>query len=252
MARTWTRHGLTLLLALGGLAAWAAPARAQTVDQIIEKHLAAMGGRDALGKLTSRRSTGTISLSTPAGPLSGTVEISIKAPNKTRSLIKLDLQALGAGEMVVDQRFDGTKGVTLNSVQGDSDITGNQLDNLRNNVFPSALLDYKAFDARIEQLPPEKIDGKDAVVFLITPKSGSAVRMYLDAQTFLVLRTVAKITPAQLGTEIEQSSDLSDYRTVDGVKVPFKVVAVNPIQTVTITITSVEHNVPMDDAIFVK
>ena len=38
---------------------------------------------------------------------------------------------------------------------------------------------------------------------------------------------------------------------MDGVKVPFKIVNTSPNQTVTITITKVENNVALDDAIFV-
>lgn len=252
MIRPSTRLSFLLLVFAAALTASAGAAQTPTADDIVEKHLAALGGREALGKLTSRRSTGTIQLSTPAVALSGTVEISLKAPNKSRSLIRLDMQAMGGGEMVVDQRFDGVKGVALNSVQGDMDITGNQLDNMRNNAFPSALLTYKTTGTKIELLPQEKLNGKDAVVLLITPKTGSVVRSYLDAGTLLQVRTVAKITPANVGTEIEQTIDLSDYRTVDGVKVPFSIVTTNPLQMVTIALTKVEHNVAIDDAIFVK
>ena len=46
-----------------------------TADQIVEKHLTALGGREALSKITSRRATGTVSVATPAGPLGGPLEI---------------------------------------------------------------------------------------------------------------------------------------------------------------------------------
>ena len=65
---------------------------------MIEKHLAAIGGRAALTKLKSRSMTGTIALSTPVGELSGPVEIMNQAPNKARTLIKLDLTAVGVPE----------------------------------------------------------------------------------------------------------------------------------------------------------
>ena len=42
------------------LTLWAVPSLAQTVDDIIEKHLTATGGRAALTKLTSRTSSGTV------------------------------------------------------------------------------------------------------------------------------------------------------------------------------------------------
>ncbi|HET9359950.1 MAG TPA: hypothetical protein VFO58_09375, partial [Vicinamibacterales bacterium] len=93
------KAGLSRLATVGLLLCWAHTAAAQTADEIIEKHLAAAGGRAALGKLTSRSMAGTITLSTPGGELSGPFEILSQAPNKSRTLITLDLTALGAGKM---------------------------------------------------------------------------------------------------------------------------------------------------------
>src|SRR6267154_739013 len=70
-------------------------------------------------------------------------EIVGQAPNKSRTLIKLDLSAFGAGQMVFDQRFDGTSGYVLDSLQGNRDMTGDQLEAMRNSSFPSPYLNYK-------------------------------------------------------------------------------------------------------------
>ncbi len=247
------RVTLPFLLSLLFVPVVAGRVATQSADEVVEKHLAALGGREALGKLTSRRSTGTITIATPNGDLSGPIEISAKAPNKTRVLIQLDLSALGAPEkMVIEQKFDGTAAWALNSMQGDTEITGNQLDNMRNNTFPSALLNYKAAGAKLEVLPREQIAGKDVIVLRATPKTGSVSRLFLDAQTYLVVRTVATINSPQAGGDIEQTGEFSDYRVVDGVKVAFQVVNSNPVQTGTIKLTKVEHNVAIDDAIFSK
>jgi outer membrane lipoprotein-sorting protein len=226
---------------------------AQTAVDVIEKHLAALGGRAALAKLTSRRSTGTVSVSTPAGEVSGSFESNLKAPNKSRIYMRLDLKPLGApDDMTIEQKFDGTAGYVLNSMQGDVVIQGNQLENMRNNVFPSVLLSYKQAGVKVELLPNETVEGRPAVVLLVTPKTGSAPRIYLDAETYLVLRTVTKINSAEAGGDIEQIVTLSDYRVVDGVKVPFQIVNRNPLQTVAVKIAKVEHNVALDDAVFAK
>jgi len=66
------------------ISALAAVASAQTADAVVEKHLAALGGREALAKLTSRKSTGTVTMSTPGGDVSGPVELLIKAPFKPK------------------------------------------------------------------------------------------------------------------------------------------------------------------------
>ena len=127
----------------GGADAVGIPSLAQTADEIIEKHLAATGGRAALSKVTSRVSNGTITVTTPIGDLKGTIELYQKKPNKTRTLIKLDATALGGGQIVSDQRFDGTNGYVIDSFQGNRDITGDQLDAMKSGGFPTPFLNYK-------------------------------------------------------------------------------------------------------------
>jgi len=245
------RHLLPILFFLVLTPVLVTSAAAQTADEVVEKHLAAIGGREALGKLTTRKAIGTVTIGTPNGDLVGPVELFSKAPNKTRAYMELDLSALGMNEkMTLDQKFDGTAGWAINSLQGDTQITGNQLDNMRNASFPNQLLTYKAAGTTVELLPRETLAGKPVFVLLITPKVGSVSRWYLDAETYLAVRTSAKINTPQAG-EIEQIGEASDYRTVDGVKVPFKTVNTTPLQTVTIVLKTVEHNVVIDDALFV-
>src|SRR5262249_20433483 len=125
-------------------------ASAQTADEVVEKYLAAIGGREALGKLKSRTMTGTITVATPGGEVSGPVEIVNEAPNKARTLIKLDLSAFGAGQMTFDQRFNGTSGYVIDTLQGDREITGGQLEAMKNVVFPTPLLKYEETGATVE------------------------------------------------------------------------------------------------------
>src|SRR3954462_8895832 len=92
---------------------------ADTVQSVIDKHIAAMGGRDALMKITSRKSTGTVAISTPAGDLTGPVELYSKAPTKSRAVLALDLSAVGGpGTLTIEQIFDGVTGWSINPMQG--------------------------------------------------------------------------------------------------------------------------------------
>lgn len=228
------------------------PPQAQTADEVVEKHLAAMGGRAALAKLESRTATGSIVVSTQGMDLAGSVEIYAKAPNKARSYVSLDLSQVGGTEVTVDQRCDGKTAFSRNSMQGDRDITGNQLQNMQNASFPTPLLKYKEAGAKIELAGKDKVGMRDALVLQYTPKAGSSVKEYFDAETYLLLRTVMKVNMPEMGGEIEQTSDLSDYREIDGVKIPFTVQAVTPAQTVTIRLDKVEHNKPIDESMFAK
>jgi hypothetical protein len=238
---------LSLLLApsLAGIAS------VQSADDVIEKHLAAIGGREALGKLTSRKAIGTVTFATKEFTMSGPYENYAKVPNKSRSYMKLDATAVVGAEMVIDQRFDGTDGWVLNSVQGDVPMAGNQLDNFRSGAFPTALLNYKQLGIKAETLPRETIDAKEYIVLAVTPKAGSPIKMYFDPETYLLMRSVTKINSPTMG-EFEQTNEPSDYRVIDGVKVAFKLKNSTDNQSLTIILTKVEHNVPIDDAMFTK
>jgi len=241
---------LPLLSSMLLVSLFAGPAVAQTADEVVEKHLTALGGREALARLTSRRATGTMTLTVQGMDLGGTIVIENKGANLSRGVLQIDLTALGVQDKVtVQQVFDGKAAWSLNSMQGDTPITGDQLQNMRNNPFPTPLLNYKSAGMVLEVQPGEAINGKQMVVLKATPKAGPVMRVYFDPDTYLVARTVFKLTTPETG-EVEQVSEPSDYRTVDGVKVAFLVVNTNPMQGLRIKLDKVEHNIPIDDAIF--
>jgi hypothetical protein len=224
---------------------------AQTADEIIEKSIAAMGGRAAMEKITSRSMTGEISLTTPAGDIPGTVEITNAAPNKSRTVIKADLSAFGAGPLVIDQRFDGAAGYVLDSLQGNRDITGNQLDNLKSNAFPHTFLTYKAQGIAVKVAGKSKVGDRDAFELIFEPAAGSLIRQFIDADSYLPVKTVIKANLPQVG-DIEQTAITSDFRAVDGVKVPFKIQITSPATGFTMTFSKITNNVVVDEKSFLK
>jgi outer membrane lipoprotein-sorting protein len=228
------------------------PAGAQTAEDIIEKHLAATGGREALATLTSRTTTGTITITTPIGDLSGTIEVFAKAPNKSRTLIKLDLSAVGGGEVVSDQRFDGTSGYVIDTFNGNRDITGDQLAAMKGGGFPTPLLNFRDAGATIALTGTESVRDRPAYVLQMTPAAGPPVRMFFDSESFMLVRTAMTINVPQLGGDIEQVVDFSDFRDADGFTLPFMVRSANPVQTVVATTKEILHNTAIDDASFVR
>jgi hypothetical protein len=230
----------------------AATAGAQTADEVIEKHLAALGGRAALSKMTTQTGAGTITVSVQGNDLVGALESYHKAPNKSRTAFKMDMSAFGMGEMVVDRRCDGKTAYEDNSMQGSREITGDQLQALLNDSFPSPLLNYKGAGAKVELAGKEKLDGRDVHVLVYTPKVGSPLKQYFDAETFLLVRQVSRTNVPEMGGEIEQTIDASDYRDVEGIKVPFVMKIATPVSGVAISFTKVEINKPIDDAMFAR
>ena len=241
---------LQRIAVLALLALPSAAATAQTPDDIIERHLAASGGRTALGSLRSRTSTGSITLGTPVGDLTGTIEVYAKAPNKSRTLINLDLSAVGGGQVVSDQRFDGATGYAIDSFNGNREITGSQLDAMRNGLFPTPLLNYRDSGFQVALTGRDALGTTEAHVILLTPATGPSVRLFIDTVTFMLVKTVITLNVPQLGGDIEQVVEFSDFRDVDGVKVPYGITSTNPAQTVRVTVVEVTHNQEIDDSSF--
>ena len=240
------------MAAIALLVLWAAPSQAQTADEIIEKHLAASGGREALGKLTSRAAKGSIIIGTPVGDLAGILEVYAKIPNKSRQFVKLDLSKLGAGEVISDQRFDGNAGYQIDTFNGNREITGGQLEALKNGSFPTPLLNYKENGVSVSMVERGKVGDKDAYVLLFTPKTGPAMRAFFDVENLMLVRTVMSVNVPQVGGDLEQVVEFSDYRDVDGVKVAFAISSANSLQTIKATLAEVTHNTEIDDASFVR
>src|SRR5262245_28217242 len=189
-------------------------ASAQTADEIIEKYLSAIGGRAALSKIKSRHVTGTATFTTPAGDLPGTVETFGQVPNKSRTLLKLDLSVAGMGTATVDQRFDGETGYAIDSLQGNHDITGNQLENLRNAVFPSPFLNYKDRGATAEFVRKEQVGGRDTFVLLLKPKAGSTLQCFIDAESSLIVKTVIVVNVPQIGGDVTSPPICGTFTTM--------------------------------------
>jgi hypothetical protein len=231
--------------------AWAHVSSAQTADEVIEKSIAAMGGRAAMEKIKTRVMTGDITLTTPAGDIPGSVEITNAVPNKVRTVIKADLTALGAGPLVIDQRFDGTTGYVLDTLQGNRDITGSQLEAMKSNSFPHSFLTYKTSGVAVKVTGKEKVGDHDAYLLIFEPAAGSPIRQYVDAESYLPVKTIIKANIPQVG-DIEQTALASDFREVDGVKVPHKIEVTSAASSFTMTFSKITNNVPVDEKLFAK
>jgi len=102
------------------------------------------------------------------------------------------------------------------------------------------------WDAKIECLGEKDEQGKKFTVLRIIPAGGRPFDMWIDAQTYVIDHTVEK-------QDIEtRSTYFSDYRTLQGVKVPFTTLSTNGDHAYDqhFNLESVEFNQPMQEAAF--
>ncbi len=214
-----------------------------SVDQILDRYIEASGGRAAWEKVNSRVSKGTIDM--PTMNVSGTVEVHEKAPN--RMLITVTI-----GGAVFTQGFDGNVGWATDPENGLREQTGPELaETKRDSDFYHAL-DFRKLYPKVSVVGTEKIGDRSAYVVEATPpEGGDPDKVYFDPQSGLLLRAVTQHHNPD-GTVEPFTEDFDDYRTQDGITIPFTIHQTNSQMAFTIKIDEVHQNVQMDDAQFGK
>ena len=228
-----------------GMPAAAAPAPAAvpalTTDQVLENYIKAIGGREAWKKLTTRISTGTIDV--PAMNLSGLVTVREKAPN--RSIFTVNFN--GA---VFQQGFDGTIGWSNDPQNGLREQAGDELAETKRDSDFYHPLDLKQIYSKMTVTGTDKIDDRDAYVVEASSGDLGTDKIYFDAQNGLVLRIVGQHHTMEGPATFTE--DFSDFREVDGIKLPYTVHQESPSSTFTIKFTEIRHNEAIEDAAFAK
>jgi photosynthetic reaction center cytochrome c subunit len=210
-----------------------------TADSIIEKYVTALGGADAIKKITSRVGTGAIMVSGKETP----IEVFTKAPNKRITIT----HAAGADSFTA---FDGTIGWMGTAGRparemSAADAKGSALDS--EFYLPLRL---KEVFTQLRPGRPDKIGDVPVLTLTGTRPGLPPVRFFFDANSGLLLRMV-RYTENPLG-RMPVQIDYADYRDVNGVKTPFRWTLSRPNGRFTIQLSDVKANVPIEDAKFAK
>ena len=217
------------------------PAPNPTADQILDKYYQAIGGAPAIEKLKSRVMKGT--LVTNNGNEIG-YELTQSGPDSVVAVLTTP-----AG--VIERGFDGTVGWEKGP-RGTRELSPEETNYLRR--YPALYTDLKLKEqfSRINFGGRLKIDGRDVYALRGTTTSGKRETLFFDIETGLLLRRTSSTTTL-VGT-IPEQVDFSDYRDVDGMKLPFtiKVSAVDPTYNVVRKITDIKLNVAVDEKRFKK
>jgi hypothetical protein len=212
-----------------------------TADQVIEKYYQAIGGAAALDKLKSRVMKGTLVANNGN-------EIGYELDQSGADSV---LSVLTTPAGVIERGFDGTSGWEK-SARGVRELGPDEIVYLRR--YPALYTDLKLKDqfSRISFGSRQKIDGRDVYQLRATSTTGRRESLFFDAETgLLVRRTTSMTTPVG---NIPEQVDFSDYRDVDGMKLPFtiKVSAIDPTYSVVRKFTEIKLNVPIDAKRFNK
>jgi photosynthetic reaction center cytochrome c subunit len=213
-----------------------------TVDQVFEKYLQAVGGRQRLANLTSFTAKGTfIGFETEQTKVG--VDIFTKAPGQRTTIVHTNI-----GDSV--RVFDGRaawiaapdKPLPLMTLTG-GNLDGAKIDAIV--AFPAQI--KEAFSQW--RVGATGIDDKEVRVVQGTNPRQPPVNFYFDESGLLV--RVVRFVDTAVG-RVPTQTDYSDYREVAGVKMPFKWIATWTDGQATTELSEVQPNTAIDASRFAR
>jgi hypothetical protein len=232
------------LLFVVGVVLGSAAAQAQTVDEVVARHVAARGGREALAAVRTVRMAGRAI----AGPgREAIVRREIARPGRIRT----EFAFQGTTGVYV---WDGAAGWQVSPLDGRLDpepmppdaaaLSAEQADS------DGPLVDWKAKGHRVELVGSATLPGGAAHELKVNLKSGVVRRLWVDAATGLIVKSAS--TRKVRGHELVFETLYGDYRRTGGVAFARSIetgVQGRP-QRLRIVVESVDVNPALDEARF--
>ena len=229
------RQSCLLLAVCGVLGLASIPARAEKLpkgDAVLDQYIEAMGGKAAFDKFRNSVSAGTMEI----GGIKGQLKLYQAAPNKM--LMEVELAKLGK----ISEGTDGETAWASDPFSGARMKKGEERAlAIRRATFNDAKWRdvYKSAECQGE----EEVDGKPCYKVKLTTPEGHESTCWYDKKNHLLVRQTSKEKSAS--GEIEQESQVSDYKKVDGILQPYKLVLKVSGQEIVMTLDKIEHNVDM-------
>jgi photosynthetic reaction center cytochrome c subunit len=217
----------------------APPAQRPSADPILDKYVQAVGGAEAIQKVSSRIEKGSMMFGRGQVP----VEIFAKAPNQ-----RVTIAHQQNGDSMT--AYDGHAGWLGNTGRPARDMTEQENDAVRLDADLHFAADLKQIFTQFRVGRPEKIGDQQANVVLAIRQGLPPVRLYFDDQSGLLIRLV-RYAETPLGRNPTQI-DYADYRDAGGVKIPYRWTIARPGGRFTIQVDQVQQNIAIDDAKFTK
>ena len=215
--------------------------RAQTVDEIVTKHIDAIGGKEAISKVKSMIIHSDIEVMGISLSSTGTVLVGKGFKN-----------VANFNGVEIIQCVTPTGGWTVNPLQGVPEPQPLPDDELKaaQSVLDSGddLYDYKNKGSKVELLGRENLEGTNTYKVKLVDKNGKIITLFIDPSNYQVLRKES--TSKVNGEDVNSVSLFSDYKKTDfGLVMPYKTIT-NQGFEITLKVTKVEFNKEIDPKIF--
>ncbi len=208
-----------------------------TADKVLTDYVAAIGGKEKIDAIK------TIKVSSKASVPGA--ELIINSAQKTPNNAVIEIMANG---MTFQKIVTDGKDVSMMQMGQKAPVDESMKEGmiLESYLVPELIFKDKGVKANLTGI--EKVEGNDAYVVEYTYPSGNKSTSYFDVASHLKVQTIKTMDSPQ--GPVTQTTIYQDYKEANGVKFPYTVLQSFGPQNLKAEITSLEVNVPLEDALF--
>lgn len=203
---------------------------AQTPTEIFARYTKAVDPEGKAASIQGMRSTLTMEI--PAAGMSAGVTVVQSRPNR----MVLTIEIPGMGQM--RQGFDGTTAWASDAMQGPRLLTGAEATSFMDDADMEAMVRTMALFTAVEAAGVITVDADTATCLKLTWKSSRVTTECYSSATGLLVESRAK--QESPSGEIDAVARYTDYRVVDGILIPHRVVQSAMGMQQVMTLTAVE------------
>ena len=156
-------------------------AQAQTVDDVINKHIAALGGKENLKKIQNVVMVGSLTVQG--------AEISLTLTQVNNKLARQDISAMGMNGFDFLTDKEGWSYMPFQGMQKPEPKTADEVKKSQSDLdIAGPLVDYAAKGHKVELLGKEDVDGTECYKIKVSLAGGKEVTFFIDPASSMIIR----------------------------------------------------------------
>ena len=213
--------------------------KAQTADEVIDKYVTALGGKEKILSLKSVKKVGSLNVQ------GIDVGLTVTRVQGVGSRNDISVPGMGEGFQVVNP-IKGWDFMPFMGQTSPEEVSGDKLKSSLSLLdIQGSLVNYKEKGSQVEMSGKEKVENAECYKLKLTDKQGVISTLFIDSKSNYLVKSI--ITAKSSNGDINTELSFGDFKKTDeGYIFPFSEV----MDRGTIIFTSIETNKPVDEKIF--
>jgi hypothetical protein len=213
-------------------------ASAQTAEEIVAKHIEAIGGKENWAKVKSLRMESNMK--------ANGADIKFNIVQVDKKAVRQDITVMGMTGYSIITTTEGWNYLPFQGHTKPEAMTADDVKNSQDDLYlQDEFITYTELGKKLEYFGKDDVDGTECFKLKMTDKNAQETTYYIDPSNYYVIKQTQKIKSD--GKEVESSTAFGDYKKLpEGIIFPMSIIAGWGESS----ITKIEVNPVIDESIF--